>query len=460
MSDFMLKGALCALSLVVFACSVEHVGAEDESAEVQSDEERAIPPGILPIPDYGGDFWTRQYLTGDWGGIRTNLAEKGIQFDVDTVHWVDSVVSGGTNNNAKFGGNLTYNLKLDLMRAGLIPGAVIQVRAESRYGSSGILNAGQAIPLNTAALSPTNYSNIDKGYGLALSQLSYLQLFSEKIGVIGGKLDLYGDGDLNEFAGGRGRTQFSNWSLNFGTPNLFVPASTIGAGVVVLPSKNLNVTSLLLSGTECTNSNCFTNLDDKGGVSATTASYQYTIGGLPGGATGSFIYMFDKDFTRIGSLAPVAGTRGGFVTSTRSTSWIAGGSFWQYLYVEDSPEGPVDLTNKIPDHEGFGVFGRLTFADNRTNPWKTSLAFGVGGRGVVPGRPNDLFGIGYYYNELERGRVLTATGFKTQSQGVEGFYNLAITPAARLSLNAQYLPSTAPRIDDSTVVSGRLQLRF
>jgi Carbohydrate-selective porin, OprB family len=37
------------------------------------------PAGLLPVPDYSGDLWTRQCLTGDWGDVWTALANKGIQ---------------------------------------------------------------------------------------------------------------------------------------------------------------------------------------------------------------------------------------------------------------------------------------------------------------------------------------------------------------------------------------------
>jgi hypothetical protein len=50
-------------------------------------------------------------------------------------------------------------MEWDLMRAGIIPMAVVQMRAESRFGSSGILNTGQAVPMNTAALSALKVQN-------------------------------------------------------------------------------------------------------------------------------------------------------------------------------------------------------------------------------------------------------------------------------------------------------------
>jgi len=36
----------------------------------------------LPTPDYSGDFLTRSTFTGDWGGVRNDLAKKGITFDL------------------------------------------------------------------------------------------------------------------------------------------------------------------------------------------------------------------------------------------------------------------------------------------------------------------------------------------------------------------------------------------
>src|SRR5689334_17322587 len=53
------------------------------------------PAGLLPIPDYSGDFWNRSYLTGDWNGLRTDLANKGIQIGVEWNQTVQGIASGG-----------------------------------------------------------------------------------------------------------------------------------------------------------------------------------------------------------------------------------------------------------------------------------------------------------------------------------------------------------------------------
>jgi porin len=415
-------------------------------------------PGLVPVPDYQGGFSSRSHLSGDWGGNRTDWANKGVQFDIDTVSWADSVVDGGVKDDVETGGNATYNLKLDLLRAGLGVKGLIQIRGESRWGDSAILNTGLVVPHSTAALTPTNYSDPDDGYDIALAQFSYLHFINEHWGVIAGKLDLFADGDQNEFATGRGRTQFNNWSLGYPTGALLVPAATIGAGVLYEPSHEMVFTTMLLSGEECVRNDCFNDLDDGGVISVTTASFQYNLNDLPGGFTGTYMHWFDSDFTDLNSIT--IGSDEGLVGSEEDQSWLVSGSLWQYVSTEGSHQGPVDLHNRIPDLQGWGFFSRFTFADDETNPWQSSVSLGIGGRGMFSGRPDDLFGIGYFYNDLSTDRFLPDLGYRDKGEGFEVFYNLAITKAIRFSTNVQYLEWIVPPNDDAVVVTGRLQVIF
>ena len=287
-------------------------------------------------------------------------------------------------------------------------------------------------------------------------------MLSEHFGLLIGKLDMFESGDPNEFAGGRGRTQFQNYNLVFGTPTLLVPASTLGAGALYLPNKNMTFTSLLLRGTDCTHTNCFKDLDDAGKIWANAAMFQYRLKDKPGGANVTGLYFFDTDFTEFGTLAINPGDGNvGAVTSSKDHSWLVVFSFWQYISTKGAGEGPLDLLNKRPDLEGWGVFGRLSFADEDTNPFKTSVSFGIGGRGVIPARPNDVFGLGYFYNDVYSESFTDDTlGFEGHSQGGEAFYNLAITPAAKFTLSCQYLTPSLKKFDDAIVLNGRLQFVF
>src|SRR5262247_246815 len=51
---------------------------------------------LYPVPNYGVDFCSRFYLTGDWGGLRSKLAEHGVQFEFNVTQIFQDVASGGT----------------------------------------------------------------------------------------------------------------------------------------------------------------------------------------------------------------------------------------------------------------------------------------------------------------------------------------------------------------------------
>ena len=87
----------------------------------------AMPSIIQKLPDYTGDLAHRKYLTGDWGGARTALANKGILFDLDVTQLLQGNAHGGkdTNNAFRYSGSADYYLKLDTARMGLWPGGLL-----------------------------------------------------------------------------------------------------------------------------------------------------------------------------------------------------------------------------------------------------------------------------------------------------------------------------------------------
>src|SRR5262245_21404234 len=80
--------------------------AQDQPGSGDKQEAHKASAGLLPIPDYSAGFWTRDHLTGDWGGIRTDLANKGVQFGVEWSQYVQGVANGGLDRTTEYGGNL------------------------------------------------------------------------------------------------------------------------------------------------------------------------------------------------------------------------------------------------------------------------------------------------------------------------------------------------------------------
>jgi porin len=415
------------------------------------------PHGIVPLEDYKGDLWTRPRLTGDWGGTRTKLAAKGLTLGIDWTQVVQGVAEGGRNTTFKYGGGLDYNLKFDLDRANLIRGGLVTFRAESRYGESVNGDAGPISPVNLDHLFPLT-DELDEGIPFTITTLNYTQFLSPHFALVAGKFDTL-DGDTNEFASGRGVSQFMN--ANFVANGVFaagLPYSTLGVSALWIANPHVDVAVTIANSSDSSTTSGFSDFGD-GYLIASEAHFKYDLGVLPGGMAVGGFYVGDSNFAHLGSrLSFEPGT--GLVVPTDDSTWCLYWNGWQYLTVEDPGEAPIDLANGKPDRKGIGLFARAGIADKDTDPVDWSLSGGLGGRGGFGGRDNDVFGVGYFYNHVVTGRLTGLLGLDDHNQGIEAFYNIALTPAAHLTLDIQYVEAALPSVDPALVVGGRLSLNF
>jgi porin len=183
------------------------------------------------------------------------------------------------------------------------------------------------------------------------------------------------------------------------------------------------------------------------------------MGNLPGGMNLGALFSFDGEFARLDKRFVLVPGQG-LTAPTDDESWGVYWTGWQYLKVEDEVTGPVDLADGQPDHQGFGLFSRIGFSDDKTNPAEFAASIGLGGRGVIDGRDDDVFGVGYYYLGIADSRIVSALGFDDDSQGFEAFYNLAVARSTFLSFDVQVLDAPAPDTDTAVVLGMRLNMRF
>ena len=290
--------------------NVERADAEEVAEDEQS-------KGILPIPDYSGDLWNRGYLTGDWTGTRDTLAGEGIQLDAEYYQYFQAVVDGGVDHDDRWGGKANYRLHLDLDKMGVMPGGLLYVRFDARWGDGTIGRTGQLLPANEAFLIPVDFDDLERETWGELTALNYTQFLSPKFAVFLGKLDMM-DGDPNEFAGGRGDTQFLNYSMMYAAPTAIVPASTLGAGAMFAPNEHVTIATQVVSATDSTFNSFeegFNRFDD-GQIWATALMTQYRVRDLPGGFNANYLQWFNAEFTDIGSIA-------GALTSTEDNPGLS-----------------------------------------------------------------------------------------------------------------------------------------
>ena len=413
-------------------------------------------------PTYSGDFLNRSTLTGDWGGARNELAAKGITIDLGLTQIEQGVVGGGKNSTWEYGGRGDLTVNADTQKLGWWPGGFMNMEVESNFSRAVNRDTGALMAVNSSQIYPvTNDSN-----NFNVSALNFTQFLSHYFGLTAGKYATITStsGDMNEFAHGKGDTQFLNLAFNF-NPILAVtvPYSTLGAGAIVLPTadpKEAIVSFLVLQANGSAETSGFNDLDANKLTFAGEGRVRTNFFGLTGhqllGATYS-----NKNYNSLDqSLRFFLVNR---EIQQKSDSWSVYYNFDQYLYEPNKGSG-----------QGVGIFGRLGTSDGNPNPMHYFYSVGFGGKGIIPGRPIDRFGLGYYYITI-RGPTFTGP-FATRSAlrneyGFEAFYDVALTPWLQLTPDIQVvrpaqkdvvtvIPPTRQGIDTATVVGVRLQMQF
>ena len=446
-----LKNALRMAVVLLFAGTLLLISVADALAA----DAPATSSGILPLPDYSGDLFERSYILGDIGGKRSEWAEKGFAFDIDYNQYFQAVTDGGADTDSEYGATIDYYINFDFDRMGLIPGGLFQMRAVSRYGNSVNGIGGSIVPVNSDAAHPTT-STLDDDVALWLPVINYTQFFNEKFAMALGKFDT--NDNTNEFSGGRGRRQWWNQNLNNQvSPALITPYSLLGASAVIMPNPDLTITFLVGTITDTSNRSGFHDLDD-GMFGVLRIDDQYQIHGLPGGFSLIYGYGWDREFTEIDGRFNIEA--GELKPTTKDDTWCFSTELWQYLWTEEAAKQPVDLNDGRQDLQGLGAFSRIQFGEPDTNPLDYSIGGGVNYKGLISGRDNDAMGIGYSYNKYNKSRFLDSLGIADSSSVWEAFYNIELTPAVHLTLNAQLVESPYPDIDTATILGTSIQIRF
>ncbi|HEX7348638.1 MAG TPA: carbohydrate porin, partial [Rhodanobacteraceae bacterium] len=81
-------------------------------------------------------WWSRPTLTGDWGGLRSKLKQKGITFNPSYASESAGIVSGGPSRTARYTQQLALETLFDLQKLAGVPDAKVQVTLTYRSGRS------------------------------------------------------------------------------------------------------------------------------------------------------------------------------------------------------------------------------------------------------------------------------------------------------------------------------------
>ena len=409
--------------------------------ETADQAESPCPTGVA---DFGGCIGCRPRLTGDWWGARPSLAEHGITLDADVTQFYYGVTSGGLQQEFRYGGHADFVVNADFGKLGIQEGLFLKLRAEDRFGESLSGATGAFLPPNVLADLP-----VPDSYDLYLTNVLFTQALSESFAVFAGKLDTL-DGDANAFAHGRGKDQFSNMAF-VANPIVLrtAPYSTLGAGFVILRDMQPLFTFTVLNSTDTTQTSGFDQLFAQGAtlngeLRLPTKFFELPGHQLLGGSWSSRDYVaLGQDPRIVLPNLPIQPADG---------SWSLYWNCDQYLKVYSND--PL---------RGWGVFGRAGLGDDKANPLAWFLSFGVGGNSPLCGRESDTFGAGWYYSGTSSriGPILeTVLGPIGDGQGVELFYNIAVTPWLNLTPDLQVLVPAREEVDTAVVVGVRAKAVF
>jgi len=443
-----------------------------------------IPLHAMPTaaPEtWGGDLASRPRLTGDWGGVRDDMAKKGVVLDLDLYWMPQTITSGGKDENSEAWGNAIATLNVDTHKAGLWAGGHFKIQTVTSFGDSLMRDTGAMVPANISWMLPSP-TETDTG----LQEFTYTHLFGHQFGVFLGKINSIAPTNVLH---GDYTTGFLNTSLNLPLALAMVPLSAYGAGALYLPSHDITLAAMVLDPNGTIENDDLGDAFNDGVMALASADLKVKPGGLPGHQNLTLVWsnkdrtsliqdpvnianmLLTAHFPMLGDPGPILGeilekypvVGAPQPLNQEDETWAAVYSFEQFLW---QPAGDPK--------RGVGMFFSAGLSDGKANPIKYSYSLGLVGKGVVPGRPRDDFGIGWARTEFSDDfapylRDTFDLGLDHED-AVELYYNAAVTPWLSISPSLQIIsPALNKALDanhnfqdlDTIYIAGvRVGIRF
>ena len=376
----------------------------------------------------------RTQLTGNWGGARDRLQEQGFTFSARLSQFVQGMGQGVGDHNYVYGGKIDLGVRTDLAKLGFWDGLSLMAKLEYNFGQSVNGRGGTMVPVNVALAFP----GIDDADASDLTSFYFGQKFGDSVNLLIGKINMIDAAAGKPFAGGAGIDSF--WNTTFAAPpSGLVPPYMLGAILTVAtPAANYNL--WVYDPLDCVNRSCLDAPFSEGVTVRGSVDIPVTIGGLAGhqGFVALYSTYHGTDLDSLDGLQlpnpdPAA-------LDIKGERYYFAYTFDQYLY--RSPSNPA---------ESVGLFGQFGISDGNPTRLYWSGQIGLGGVGLIPGRSNDNWGVAYYYDALSDALkdAVGAVASLNDEQGVEAFYNFAVTPWFTIGADLQIIQ---PALADETAV--------
>lgn len=386
--------------------------------------------------DEPGPWWTWEYATGDWGGIRDDLVASGITFEVVYTGEVFTNTRGGknTSNATEYLGNLDVTLDLDTERMGFWQGGRIFVLFQNLHGE-GITedHVGDVQVL----------SNYDADDFTQISEVWLEQLlFGEALRLKIGKQESNEDFLAPEYGG-----DFINSSFGY-PPNVLLttyPDPGLGLAGFVRGAEWFSLGAGVYDG------------DAKGGQTGFNTAFDGE-----GGFFSITEAAFHQSFLADGRY-PGTYRMGGWYHS-ENIKEISGdpnpkahdGDYGLYLVAD---QRLIKEGGEKKEGQGLGTFFQYSWAPGDRNEIGQHFGWGLAYTGLVAGRDEDVTGIGMA--RVVFGRRSRDQDDKTHETTLEFFHKFQIAPWFFLQPDLQWIvnPGGGDR-HNALALGTRFEIRF
>ena len=138
----------------------------------------------------------------------------------------------------------------------------------------------------------------------------------------------------------------------------------------------------------------------------------------------------------------------GTVFTTKDNTWTVAYNFDQVVSVD--PCNP---------QRNWALTGMAGISDGNPNPCRWFLNLALMGNGPITCRPQDSVGLGYYHFGTTDQGIVDTLGFEAED-GVELYYNYAVTPWFHVTPDIQVIDPSNQRNDTTVVVGLRARISF
>lgn len=426
------------------AMAVASAPADGPPASQPDDRATSQPAAAEGRPEPFLGILGNQRLTGDWGGVRTALEDKGIEFSLQLTTIYQQNFHGGvrTHRGHDITGRADTQLKLSTEPMGLWKGGTFYTFAESGWNDSIDDRIEDLFGVNAATLGDEE---------IRVRELWYEQTFlDEKIRVKFGKYDMAVDVDTNAYANYE-ITQFMNGAL-VNTGNLPLPDYGIGGVVSVQPTDWFYATFAMGDAqangdqtglnTAFHDEDYFLYITEFGFMPLWETSW----GKLPGGYRFGIWYdpqPKEEFFNDLG------GRRRTIPTKRDDTGFYFN---MDQMVFKEKPDNDGDT-------QGFGLFFRYGLAHGDVNEVEHFWSVGGQYQGLIPTRDNDVLAFGFAQGILSR--RLHALENRDRESVYELYYNIELAPWCHVSPDIQYVANPAGGGSRDALVAGlRVQMAF